>query len=132
MLENTIDKVIAAEQPFHASSNSIFDANAALDRLDGDVELFATLIVVFQQDSVELFDQLSAALASGNLGQVERSAHSLKGLAANFDAKEAVQVAFAIEESARARNAAPIARLASELAVQLDKLRHALVQWEAN
>jgi len=131
MLENTIDEAIAALRQ-SSSSNRIFDANAALDRLDGDVELFAMLIDVFQQDSVELFDQLSAALASGNLGQVERSAHSLKGLAANFDAKDAAQAAFAIEQSARARDAAPIAAFASELAVQLDKLRQALAQWEAN
>jgi HPt (histidine-containing phosphotransfer) domain-containing protein len=133
MLENTMDEVAAAERQCHASSSDrIFDASAALDRLDDDVELFATLIEVFQQDSVNLFDQLSVALSSGDLREVERCAHSLKGLAANFDAKDAAQVALAIEESARARDAAPIARLVGQLAVQLDKLRQALAQWEAN
>jgi len=133
MLENTIEEVAGAPRQLHTSpANKVFDADAALDRLDGDVELFAMLIAVFQQDSVELLNRLSTGLASSNFELVERSAHSLKGLAANFDAKDATQVACTIEELARARNAAPIARLASELTVQLDKLRQALAQWEAN
>jgi HPt (histidine-containing phosphotransfer) domain-containing protein len=133
MLENTIEEVAGAQRQLHTSpASKVFDADAALDRLDGDVELFEMLITVFQQDSVELLNRLSTGLASGNLELVERSAHSLKGLAANFDAKDATQVALTIEELARARNAAPIARLASELTVQLDKLRQALAQWEAN
>jgi HPt (histidine-containing phosphotransfer) domain-containing protein len=124
MLENTID---SRESP----AKALFDADAALERLDGDQELFAMLITVFQQDSVKLFEMLSSGIASGNLSQVERAAHSLKGLAANFDAKEATEVAYGIEAMARAGVTSGLERRCHELQAQLEKLRNALAQWGA-
>jgi two-component system, sensor histidine kinase and response regulator len=79
------------------NSRCCFDAAAALERLDGDEELFAALIEVFQQDSVELEERLTTSLAAGNHREIERAAHSLKGLSANFDAKAATETASRIE-----------------------------------
>jgi two-component system, sensor histidine kinase and response regulator len=108
-----------------------FDAASALERLDGDAELFDALIDVFRQDSIELFQQLSASLAAGNLREMERAAHSLKGLAANFDAKQATEAAFCIEEAARTKMAAGIEPRVKELGRRLEELRSALATWQA-
>jgi two-component system, sensor histidine kinase and response regulator len=108
-----------------------FDAASALERLDGDVELFDTLIEVFRQDSIELFAQLSVSLAAGNLREAERAAHSLKGLAANFDARQATEAALRIEEAARSRVVAGIEPRVKELGRLLEELRTALDGWNA-
>lgn len=78
----------------------LFDRQAALHRLDGDLELFEMLIDVFQQDSVQLLRELDAAVSSGDFRAAERAAHSLKGLAANFEAAPACEAAYAVEQAA--------------------------------
>jgi HPt (histidine-containing phosphotransfer) domain-containing protein len=68
-------------------------------------------------------------LAKGSLREAERAAHSLKGLAANFDADKATEVAFAIEQLARAGISDGLDRRSQELNAQLEKLRTALAEW---
>jgi HPt (histidine-containing phosphotransfer) domain-containing protein len=130
MREKTIDKTNAS-QAHQRMNKKIFDADAALQRLEGDAELFRMLGKIFQEDSVELFGKLSSALAVGDLAVVERAAHSLKGLAANFEAIAATEVAFSIEEAARARQPLGLEPRVKELGVQLERLREALAQWDA-
>ncbi len=125
MLENVASSVKEVD------STCCFDAAAALERLDGDEELFTALIDIFQQDSVDLAERLSASLATGNIREVERAAHSLKGLAANFDAKGATEAAARIEEMARNRTITGIEPLVHRLELRLEELRAALRRWEA-
>ena len=130
MLENTIGKTNATQFDKRANEK-LFDADAALQRLEGDAELFRMLGKIFQEDSVALFDQLSAALVTSDLATVELAAHSLKGLAANFEATAATEVAFSIEELARARQSNGLEPRVKELGVQLERLRQALAVWDA-
>ena len=121
----------AASSIQEAKSGCCFDAAAALERLDGDQDLFEALIEIFHQDSVQLFEQLSTNLACANLREVERAAHSLKGLAANFDAKGAMEAAFHIEDMARSGVIAGIEPRVQELAERLEELRTALARGDA-
>jgi HPt (histidine-containing phosphotransfer) domain-containing protein len=102
---------------------------AALERLDGDEELFAMLITVFRQDCRNLIQQLASATARGDLREIERAAHSIKGLAANFEATKARDAALAIEQSARAGNRALIPSAIRELELHLARLSEALDAW---
>ncbi len=105
----------------------LFDRKAALHRLDGDVELFEMLVSVFLQDSVQLLNELEEAAAGGNLKAVERAAHSLKGLAANFDAIKARDAAYVLEQAARGTaNAGSLAPAIQDLQVHFSQLREAL------
>jgi HPt (histidine-containing phosphotransfer) domain-containing protein len=105
----------------------LFDRKAALHRLDGDVELFEMLVGVFLQDSVQLLNELEEAAANGDLKTVERSAHSLKGLAANFDAVQARDAAFVLEQAARGtKDAGHLAPAIQDLQVHFVQLREAL------
>jgi two-component system, sensor histidine kinase and response regulator len=131
MLENTLDPREATRtQP--ASLDAIFDAAAAIERLDGDEDLFQSLVEIFQQDSVELYKQLSAGVASGNLSQAARAAHSLKGLAANFNAKEAIEAAFRVEELTRSGAVGSLELPIEKLGEKLEELRRALANWTVN
>ena len=106
-----------------------FNLQASLERLDGDEELFAMLITIYRQDCRDLLQQLASAAARGELREIERSAHSLKGLAANFEAIAARDAALAIEQSARAGNRALIPSAIRELEMHLARLGEALDAW---
>jgi HPt (histidine-containing phosphotransfer) domain-containing protein len=108
-----------------------FDPRAALERLDGDEELLLMLVAVFQQDNIVLFQQLNSALNCGDLRAAERAAHSLKGLASNFDAHDTTQAAQAVEHLARAGASAELTASVRVLRERLDALCHSLAQWEA-
>lgn len=79
----------------------VCNLRAALERLDGDRDLLGMLIAVYLEDSVELETRLGGAVKQQDAAGAERAAHSLKGLAANFDGFLAVDAAFTIEEAAR-------------------------------
>ena len=76
----------------------------ALRRLGGDTKLFDTLAGFFQQDAPALMQQLHEAHRTGAVELVFQSAHSLKGLAATFDALPFVEIAAEIESLTRAGN----------------------------
>jgi HPt (histidine-containing phosphotransfer) domain-containing protein len=109
-----------------AACLSIFNKAAALHRLDGDVELFGMLIDVFLQDSVELQAQLAQAIEAGNPREAERSAHSLKGLASNFDAHAARDSAFVAEQAARNLDLLQVAAALPTIDAHFQRLREAL------
>lgn len=111
--------------------SEVFDPAAALTRLDGDEELLRMLVGVFQQDNRELFQQLLAAVESGDLRTAERAAHSLKGLAANFDAHAAAQAAQTVEQLAHTAQGGGLTAPVRLLRERLDDLCDALSQWEA-
>ena len=99
---------------------------AALERLDGDRELLATLIAVFHEDSVELLIRLATAVEQRDAARAERAAHSLKGLAANFDGFPAVEAARVIEEAARQADWPAVAGGLPTLEREVSRLRLAL------
>lgn len=129
MPEKAIDRWSPARSG-EPSNEKLFDAAVALDRLDDDNELFSALIDIFQEDSVVLYTALRASLAGGELAEVERAAHSLKGLAANFEARGTTAVALRVEELARAGEVAGLEELVAELGVKLHELRGALADWK--
>lgn len=63
----------------------------------GDEELIAELIEVFESSYLEVVSKLELAIEKEDLDQVQLEAHTLKGMVANFFAKEIVENAFEIE-----------------------------------
>lgn len=121
----------ATQATSQSSTAMVFDLDAALVRLDGDVELFGMLVALYQQDSVQLFQQLTEAAARQDLREVQRNAHSLKGLAANFDGLPAMKVAARIETAAREGDLEAASKDISELDAELERLRQALASFTA-
>jgi two-component system, sensor histidine kinase and response regulator len=81
-------------------SEIIFDLEKTLRRLDGNQELYQELIRFFLEDSPVLLNQLHQGYRDQDAKLVERVAHTLKGLAANFGANRAVQSAQRVEQAA--------------------------------
>ena len=108
------------------ATNAACNLRAALERLDGDAELLSMLIAVYLEDSVELLSRLGAAIDARDAASAERAAHSLKGLASNFDGFPAVEAALVIETAARQGDwPATIAGL-PPLEQEVSRLRQAL------
>ena len=81
--------------------NEQLDRVALLSRMEGDRELLAEIIQVFLADAPQLVVAMRQALAQGDMHLLERSAHSLKGAAANLSALDTVKAASQLEQSAK-------------------------------
>jgi HPt (histidine-containing phosphotransfer) domain-containing protein len=71
-----------------------------LDRLGGDEELMHALIHVFLEDGPALVSRIRIGRDSGNAQAIHHAAHSLRGLASNFDANHVITPAFKLERMA--------------------------------
>jgi CheY-like chemotaxis protein/nitrogen-specific signal transduction histidine kinase len=104
----------------------VFHPQVALARLRGSFRLLQDLARLFFRDSQDLVEQLHRGIAEGNAQEVERAAHSLKGLAANFEAREAVAAARCVEQLGHAGNLAAAPPAADKLEHEIMRLKEAL------
>ena len=109
--------------------DNLLDIEGALQRLGGDRALLVELAQFFLEDSPGLLDQVREAVRSGNARTVQRGAHSLKGLAGNFGAREAVDAASSVEESGQRGDLAAAAAALPHLERQIGWLQKALVSY---
>ena len=103
-----------------------------LDRVESDQELLAELFALFREDLPGSCEALRTAVALGDLQEIERAAHRLKGMLANLSAKQAAAVAAEIESTARASNADRVPELMSALDSQISALSVALDSYMAS
>jgi two-component system, sensor histidine kinase and response regulator len=112
-----------------------FDYDRSLARLGGNPDLFAEIVVLFLEDAPELVTRARDCLNRKSLLELERAAHSLKGLSANFDATQLVSAASSLETMAREQDLERAAecfpelereftRLQTELQAFRDSIRH--------
>ncbi|WP_386021750.1 PAS domain S-box protein [Thiorhodococcus fuscus] len=125
---------IAIEQEDSGMPDSDADTGRALDselpfvdwdrltrRFEGRPGFVEKLIRVSLSVTVESPGRLRAAIASGNLGEVDFVAHSIKGTVANLEAPRVVKQATLTERSAKAGREAAFAE-AAELADMVECL----------
>jgi CheY-like chemotaxis protein/HPt (histidine-containing phosphotransfer) domain-containing protein len=106
--------------------SQVLNLMAARRRLGNDESLLQDLARFFLEDAPALVDKLHLSLAENDLDEAARSAHSLKGIALNFDALAAVQVAQAIEDAANQGNPGQIKSLVPELERETNRALKAL------
>jgi len=109
-----------AQTPSKAAAT--FSIEAALKRLGGNRELLNDMIGFFQDDAPDLLKQLESAVAAGEANNAQRAAHSLKGLAANFDATTVSQSASRIETLAGAGEFVTVKAMLPDLQQKVDVL----------
>lgn len=113
-------------QPSESTSERIFDKQGTLTRLGGDQELFLDMIDFFAEDGPALVAEIRSGLQSGDFEVAGRGAHSLKGLAANFGAQQAVEAARAIEQAAKTGDVTQALERSDELEREIGRLTTAL------
>jgi two-component system sensor histidine kinase/response regulator len=82
----------------------LLDRSAALERIGGDEELLREIARLFLSEYPLLIQEIRLAIENGDTEALERSAHSLKGSVANFEARCAVDAAFRLEALGRNRS----------------------------
>lgn len=104
----------------------ILNVASALARLGGDQALLCDMARFFLEDSAQLLSDLELALERDDAEEAHRNAHSLKGLAANFNAEPCMTVAQTIEDAAKQRKLDAARQRLSNLRAEVDRLVESL------
>lgn len=79
----------------------VVNFDEALKRLGDDEEILSFMKVAFLEDAPQLLEELKTAHENSDIPTLHRAAHSLKGLASNFDAFQLINSAQIIEKAAK-------------------------------
>jgi two-component system, sensor histidine kinase and response regulator len=110
------------------ATNPIFNLRATLERLGHDEKLLYDIVRFFLEDSPGMLDEIRRGIENRDAEQVTRVAHSLKGLAANFSARDAVEAALIVERRGRADDFTAAREGLTALVHEIDRLNAALEQ----
>jgi signal transduction histidine kinase/CheY-like chemotaxis protein/HPt (histidine-containing phosphotransfer) domain-containing protein len=139
-LFETIDSVLPAEAASDAelptpadeaaAKVEVFDSEAALAMIDGDLELFGELVTLFMSESAELLDQIRDAFTRRDAKALERAAHSLKGSVGAFHAEAARLAAQRLEDLGKAGDFEQAGSVCEELETEVARLSDALAEYQ--
>ncbi|MGC4006540.1 MAG: response regulator [Pirellulales bacterium] len=107
----------------------ILDMNATLERLGGDKRLLGDLVRFFFEDFPSILDEIRTSLTKHDWPRLERAAHSLKGLAANFSAEKAQRVLQSLETQSRGQDSEQLTQLLTQAERELAILAGALAEY---
>ena len=77
------------------------DKKQALVNCDGDEELFLEIVQIFLEDTPKRIEALSQAVEVDDADQIQKTAHALKGAAANLAAGPLRQASQSLEKAGR-------------------------------
>ncbi|MEY4387769.1 MAG: hypothetical protein RLY20_3052 [Verrucomicrobiota bacterium] len=98
-LTNAIERVMRRTGRWIAAAPA-YDHKLCLETLDGDEEMFKTLVTLFAETTPALLTRLREEIHAKNAEAVARTAHKLKGSALQFNAQGACTLSVQIEEAA--------------------------------
>jgi HPt (histidine-containing phosphotransfer) domain-containing protein len=79
------------------STADVFDAAAALERMEGDADLFGDLVRMFLEECPTHREAVRQAIEAGNASALAAAAHTVKGCMSVLCARAASEAAFALE-----------------------------------
>ena len=104
------------------TSSIELDVPGALRRVGGDRELLCKIIDFVVEDSPQFLERMGTALGTGDYPEVERAAHSLRGLVSNLRCEAVEEKASQIEKFARTRKREAIATAVDDLSDLTQKM----------
>lgn len=108
------------------STIPVIDHHGAMERLDGDEELWNEIRSIWVEDVPQMLESVRAALGSGEAEKLRRAAHALKGASANVGAARVAECARQIELASPAANwvllGDEVSRLGDEVGRALEAL----------
>jgi len=106
--------------------SDLFDKEALLDGVDGDLEFLDETIAMLEEDSQELLEQARAAAEVGDADALVKPAHALKGMLGNFCAPQAEAAARKVEFIGREDRLEGAPAAVDDLCSEVERLRVAL------
>jgi PAS domain S-box-containing protein len=101
-------------------SSSRLDLAVALDRVEGDRELFEEIARLFAEECPGQMESIHRARQTNDFALLQRTAHTLKGAASNVAAMKVAQAALALETQARSGQIGNTDELIAALASEVD------------
>lgn len=127
-LSDTKDVAISSDDPEMRAQQLVdpaevdWDLSELLDRLDGDHEFLSELLLMFRRDCESSLHRVQQALADGDLLELSRGAHTIKGMLRNLSMNSCAEAAAALERSAQASDQKESAEFLVNLKVALAKV----------
>lgn len=112
--------------------DQVLDQNTALQRMGGDTELLKTVVDMFLDRIPDLMKELETTVETKDAPALEKAAHTIKGLAGNFEAAEAFSAAFTLECMGRDKELHGLLEAYQHLEREMTRLIDALklLKWE--
>ncbi len=98
------------------------DKQAVLKAFDDDPEFFREAVELFIAEYPAMLAEIRAAVAAGKANVLERTAHALKGMVANFRSDATAQAAYSLEKMGREKTLDPAAQALETLSARVDEL----------
>ena len=114
--EAPADRIVVLEQPPH------FDLNAAIARVEGDMDLLKEIALLFLEDAPAMLSDLRLAVENSDALAVEKTAHRLKGSVANFGAQAALEAVRKLEQLGRDKDLTDAGIVLPRLELELTRL----------
>lgn len=100
----------------------LIDLAKMLDRFDHDLELLREVMDVFAAETPERSGRIAEAARTGDMEQMVRLAHSLKGVCGTMHAEPLRELSYRVEMAARAGDARAVEAMTPGLLAMLDAL----------
>ncbi|MFC5500012.1 response regulator, partial [Caenimonas terrae] len=106
-------------------AEAVFAEQKALDRMDGDAELFRQVLDSFIELAPKVLEKIAAALAADQGTDVHRHLHSLAGSASMVSAEVLAKLARTLEKQALEGHTTGLERGLADLRAAFDEFLHA-------
>jgi two-component system, sensor histidine kinase and response regulator len=126
---NSVPSKDGSQQVATTNLTDVLNISQSLERLGGDKDLFRDLVTFFFEDYPVLQEEMHSALTRQDWFTLQRTSHSLKGLAANFSASRAQRILQEIENTALSKNAETLNELLLSADRELAQLAAALAEY---
>ncbi len=101
---------------------TVFDKDVALKMLEGEEEFLRELAEIFINDVPEHMSEIEEAVNCRNSEALVKSAHKLKGAAANFGKNATTDTAFKLETMGRGNNLDSVEEVYGTLVKDIESL----------
>jgi CheY-like chemotaxis protein len=113
-------------KPATQAGDGVCDQAAALERVDGDLDLLKELIGLFLEECPRWIAELREAIDAGQANRLRLAAHGLKGAVGNLGAPAVFEAAWQLELIGRHGNLHAAPEAYARLVRELERLRPAL------
>jgi PAS domain S-box-containing protein len=106
----------------HQTDIPIFDKEALMERMDGDIELARQSISTYMEQMPQQIESLKIGIESANAEEISNCAHGIKGSSANLGGMALSSIASEMEKTARSGKVEEAAGMLAEVEEQLSLL----------
>jgi HPt (histidine-containing phosphotransfer) domain-containing protein len=119
---------VGAAHSARTSRAGVFDLDTARECVGGSEQILKEVIDAFFEESPMLMEQIRQAISDGDVGELRRAAHTLKGTVAVFGANFARQAAWRLEKMGRDADLTDAEAACVELQQRVGELHSALLE----